>query len=235
MRWLLFILIAIILSGFSYAQIDISLIKDELTNKETLQANISIIEEPFETLSPSNFYIDDTKTPIILNKINEIYYAYIELPELTTGEHSLNIKTKYLIDGILTEKTFEKKFNIKEVNYSAITINPGFIKLDTEENNPYFKIYLKNNGNQEVILSIHENVDFAYPSRTTITIQPQQTNYFYLYTTLKDKEIKETTIEIKNNTRKSDTRKTRDTRNRRIEIYFFITRTKKNLKQRPIT
>ena len=196
MKKLILVLIFIISLTFVYAEINISLTKETLAPHETLQASITLVKKPLIDVSVQNFYIDNTKIPVILTKLNELnYFAYTPL-NLKSGIHTLQLKLIYLENNVLEERIFEKEFYIQDSN-SYVTIDPALVVINKEDIAPYFKIYLTNKGTESIELGITSQQPFIYPSKTTLSIPSGEQRSFFLYT--KSSEEKETTqIQITN-------------------------------------
>jgi len=193
----LFFLIFLIFLTSAYAEVDISLLKQQFLPKDTLQAKITLLKEPLITLSAGDFFIDNKKIPIILTKLAESYYfAYTNL-NLEPGQHNLQIKLLYIENNILKEKTFEQPFMVLDSNVSSITLYPALIKIEQSDLIPYFKIYLTNKGQKDMMLDIETFDDFIYASKNKIIIPSNDKRYFYLYT-IPSYKFKDTNIILKN-------------------------------------
>jgi hypothetical protein len=192
MRLKLFYLVTILLLiniGPSLAQFDFSLLKQNYSEKETLQADITFVEDPYRLFSVTDIYLynktGEIKIAPILTKISDKhYFLYFDLPNLEEGDYNLTIQISFLINSILKDITKAKTFNVLQKNES-ITIKPAMIKLDEQSLNPYFKIYLKSYyGDADLeFISPHQSITL---SKYSINLPEQTEKYFYVYTNTKD-------------------------------------------------
>ena len=158
---IIFILL-IIIPLASAIQIDLS--KSEYNPREILQAEIT---GNFISLKIENIfiYLGDKvhPEPVItgLTRQNNKYYYYAILPN-QEGDYSLRIEnTKYSASGQFTTETISKEFTVIRGNESKLSINPGFVIVDPNDND--FSVKIKSlEGDSQIKASFYqETIDIS--------------------------------------------------------------------------
>ena len=164
--------------SIAFAQIDINLLRENYSNFETIQAEITL-ENPLKNLSANDIKIDNIKVaPLIFSLEENKYFIYFNLPNLQNGTHNLSVSSRFLINNALTDIVSEKEFNIIESN-SSLSIKPGILFINKNSLQWHYSIILKNN-NQPLDISVDLDSDFLYPVRTNIFLENNEEKNLFI-------------------------------------------------------
>ncbi len=190
---LLYIFLIFIINIYA-VNAEITLFKETYSPKETFQAELSF-KNLVEEIKPVNIVIlnsdnQPTNIGLLLKKINEEkYFVYFEVPEIEDGPYFLAVKNvKYLDSGILKKESFLKEFSIKNEEENLISVKPPIIVFVFEDKN-FFKIDIKNNGNNILNLKMLEESNSTNLFNNNLTIAKNSEDSFYFI--LIEDQIKE--------------------------------------------
>jgi len=187
MKYIL-MLFLLILSSFlvSANPLNITLIKEEYSSKETLQTYLGINTLLNEQISINDIQLwqNNVKleiSPFLVRLKEDQIFVYFDLPYLEEGNCSLLIKDlTYLKSGILVKENQTKSFSILNVD-SVISLNPAIIKVINFNEDTSYNIVLKNKGSTSVNISLTENYDYIYLSKETFTLNSGEEKSFVVY------------------------------------------------------
>ncbi len=176
---ILLLFLTLINSAFAGSQAEISLQKSEYSGKETMLIGVFLDELPVRAMSVADLSLSEGKiAPIIAKGTNGHYYFYFDLPELADGDYKVNLNLLYNVNNILKTVTFSKEFSINN-ELRSMSIRPAALKVDAAKSQDY-QIYLKNNGNNAIAVSLNEDIDYASLSKAKIIIEKNTQKSFFI-------------------------------------------------------
>ena len=179
----IFYIFLIFIINICIVNAEIDIFKQEYSPKETFQAELNF-EDLVEEIKSSDIVIlnsasQPTNVGILLTKITKKrYFVYFDIPEIAEGNYFLAVKNvKYLENGILKKENFIKEFQI-EKDGTLISIKPPYTIFIPEEKN-FFKIDIKNNGNNVTNIRILEESNATNLFNNNLTIAKNSEDSFY--------------------------------------------------------
>lgn len=169
------------------AQVEISFLKDNYIPGEILQAEIQILEQPISEINLDNIFVygplgekvDIGFILVDLEENNSLLYA--PLPKnLKAGIYNLTITNLYYKPhNILEKKEVSKSFEIV-TNGTLLTIDPPYFKIDPAKIPEELSIKIQNLDTKSVSVEATSSVDYIYPIRNSITLNPGEQKRLFL-------------------------------------------------------
>ncbi len=177
-----FYILLILILNIYIADAEISIFKETYSPKETFQAELSF-QNLVEEITPSdikilNSELKSTDIGFLLAKItDEKYFVYFDVPEVEEGEYFLIVNIKYIDNEVLRTDQLDKKFLVKKEENNLLSLNPYLLFKQGEKN--FFKIDLRNNGNNILNAKISEDSNSTNIFNNNLTIAKNSEDSFY--------------------------------------------------------
>ncbi|MBU4242172.1 MAG: hypothetical protein KKA65_02840 [Nanoarchaeota archaeon] len=171
-----FIIFIVLLSSFAIGE-EIKIYDTEYVSGETVQAELVYPNLDVSKLSLLDSNKNKVTVGFISTLINDANYISFNLPvSLIEGNYTLQFKEKKLINGTVTDVIIEKSFNVVQGD-NSFSINPGFIKLNSQETS--LKIKLQHSKGLPIEITISDNDDAINLIRNSITLNPGESKFLF--------------------------------------------------------